>query len=158
MRWVKLPLPPRERRRRLLMTTRLSMRSLAGTARTLVAVGTDRLDSMLVTTRAAGPRSVLTSSSFTGPVDLTGGTSRGVGLAASAAFASTEPTSVPPALAAAASAPVCAGVGVGRAGAAGAAGAGAEAAGAAGAGAGAMAGLTGRVDVAAVPRPLTIPA
>ena len=35
---------------------RLSMSSLAGTARTLVAVGTVRLVSMLVTTRAAGPR------------------------------------------------------------------------------------------------------
>src|SRR3954471_13979009 len=37
------------------MTTRLSMSSLAGIARTLVAVGTARLASMLVTTRAAGP-------------------------------------------------------------------------------------------------------
>jgi hypothetical protein len=36
---------------------RLSMSSLAGTARTLVAVGTVRLDSMLATTRAAAPRS-----------------------------------------------------------------------------------------------------
>ena len=36
---------------------RLSMSSLAGTARTLVAVGTVRLVSMLATTRAAAPRS-----------------------------------------------------------------------------------------------------
>ena len=50
------------------MTTRLSISSLAGTARTLVAVGTWRLDSMLVTTRAEAPRSGLTSSSLTGPV------------------------------------------------------------------------------------------
>ena len=40
MRWVKLTLPPRARRRWLLITTRLSASSLAGTARTLVAVGT----------------------------------------------------------------------------------------------------------------------
>ena len=39
------------------MTTRLSMSSLAGMARTDVAVGTVRLVSMLATTRAAGPRS-----------------------------------------------------------------------------------------------------
>src|SRR4051794_26334199 len=38
------------------MTTRLSMSSLAGIARTLVAVGTARLVSMLATTRAAAPR------------------------------------------------------------------------------------------------------
>src|SRR5579875_1249316 len=56
MRWVKLTLPPRPRRRWLLMTTRLSMSSFAGTARTLVAVGTVRLASMLATTRAAAPR------------------------------------------------------------------------------------------------------
>ena len=37
------------------MTTRLSTSSLAGTARTLVAVGTARLASMLVTVRAAAP-------------------------------------------------------------------------------------------------------
>src|ERR1035437_6570322 len=38
-RGVKLTLPPRLRRRWLLMTTRLSMSSLAGTTRTLAAVG-----------------------------------------------------------------------------------------------------------------------
>ncbi len=37
------------------MTMRLSTSSFAGTARTLVAVGTPRLVSMLVTTRAAAP-------------------------------------------------------------------------------------------------------
>ena len=37
------------------MTTRLSISNFAGTERTLVAVGTERLASMLVTTRAAGP-------------------------------------------------------------------------------------------------------
>src|SRR3954452_9926512 len=56
MRCVNDTLPPRPRRRWLLTTTRLSMRSLAGIARTLVAVGTARLASMLVTMRAAGPR------------------------------------------------------------------------------------------------------
>src|SRR3954471_17835400 len=55
MRWVNDTLPPRLRRRWLLMTVRLSARSLAGTARTLVAVGTVRLVSMLATTRAAAP-------------------------------------------------------------------------------------------------------
>lgn len=44
------------------MTMRLSTISLAGTARTDVAVGTVRLASMLETTRAAGPRSFWTSS------------------------------------------------------------------------------------------------
>src|SRR6478752_350016 len=88
MRWVKLTLPPRQRCRWLLMTTRLSMSSLAGTARTLVAVGTARLLSMLVTTRAAGPRSGTVSSSLVGPVGLTAGASRGVGLAGSAALGS----------------------------------------------------------------------
>ena len=44
------------------MTMRLSTISLAGMARTEVAVGTSREASMLVTTRAAGPRSFWTSS------------------------------------------------------------------------------------------------
>src|SRR5215472_11023300 len=43
------------------MTILLSVSSLAGTARTLVAVGTARLAVMLVTVRAAAPRSLLTS-------------------------------------------------------------------------------------------------
>src|SRR4051812_50092243 len=57
MRCVKLTLPPRARRRWLLITTRLSNSSLAGTARTLVAVGTWSDCSMFATTRAAAPRS-----------------------------------------------------------------------------------------------------
>src|ERR1035437_4663525 len=61
IRWVNDTLPPRPRRRWLLMTIRLSTSSLAGTARTLVAVGTPRLAIMLVTVRAAAPRSLLTS-------------------------------------------------------------------------------------------------
>ena len=43
------------------MTIRLSISSLAGTSRTLVAVGTARLAVMLMTVRAAAPRSLLTS-------------------------------------------------------------------------------------------------
>src|ERR1700735_305646 len=61
IRWVNDTLPPRPRRRWLLMTIRLSTSSLAGTARTLVAVGTPRLAVMLATVRAAAPRSLLTS-------------------------------------------------------------------------------------------------
>jgi hypothetical protein len=45
------------------MTIRLSMSSLAGTERTLVAVGTARLDAMFVTVLAAAPRSLVTSAS-----------------------------------------------------------------------------------------------
>ncbi len=62
MTCVKLILPPRARRRWLLITMRLSAISLAGTARTLVAVGTVSEASMLVTTRAAAPRILVTSS------------------------------------------------------------------------------------------------
>src|SRR5690606_37175903 len=57
MRWVKLTFPPRPRARWLLITMRLSESSLAGTARTLVAVGTCSEASMLDTIRAAAPRS-----------------------------------------------------------------------------------------------------
>src|SRR3954453_20413316 len=64
IRCVNDTLPPRERRRWLLITVRLSISSLAGTARTLVAVGTANDASMLVTTRAAGPRRTVVSTSF----------------------------------------------------------------------------------------------
>src|SRR6476660_1788888 len=57
MRCVKLTLPPRERARWLLITMRLSASSLAGTARTLVAVGTVSERFMFLTTAAAAPRS-----------------------------------------------------------------------------------------------------
>src|SRR5215472_1062189 len=66
MRWVNETLPPRSRLRWLLMTMRLSMSSLAGTARTLVAVGTVRLAAMFVAVRADAPRSLTTSASGTG--------------------------------------------------------------------------------------------
>src|SRR5688500_3430612 len=87
MMWVKDTFPPRERFRWLLMTTRLSMSSLAGMARTLVAVGTCSDDSMLLTTRALAPRSGLTSFSLSGPVAFGAGASRGVGASLGGAVA-----------------------------------------------------------------------
>src|SRR4051812_19967980 len=57
IRCVKDTLPPRERARWLLMTMRLSASSLAGTARTLVAVGTVSETFMFLTTAADAPRS-----------------------------------------------------------------------------------------------------
>src|SRR5437016_874620 len=65
MRWVNETLPPRTRVRWLLMTIRLSMRSFAGTARTVVAVGTSRLVIMFAAMALDGPRSVVTMSSST---------------------------------------------------------------------------------------------
>src|SRR3954451_10101309 len=56
IRWVKLTLPPRVRPRYPLMILRLTSRSLAGTSRNEVAVGTPRLASMLTTIRADAPR------------------------------------------------------------------------------------------------------
>ena len=56
MMWVKETFPPRERPRYPLMIFRLTSRSLAGTTRKLVAVGTPRLASMFSTMRAATPR------------------------------------------------------------------------------------------------------
>src|ERR1700758_2560122 len=50
------------------MTILLSMSSLAGTARTLVAVGTLRLAAMFCAVRAAAPRSLFTSASAGGGV------------------------------------------------------------------------------------------
>src|SRR3954454_13606751 len=75
MRCVNEIFPPRPRARWLLMTMRLSMSSFAGTARTLVAVGTSSEASMLVTTRAAGPRSGVTDEppAFAGPALGRGG-------------------------------------------------------------------------------------
>src|SRR6266511_3523293 len=57
IRWVKLTLPPRWRRRCPLSTLRLTSSSLAGMTRTEVAVGTARLASITSTMRAAAPRS-----------------------------------------------------------------------------------------------------
>src|SRR4051794_7802380 len=82
MRCVNDTFPPRDRVRWLLTTIRLSMRSFAGIARTLVAVGISRLDSMFVTVRAAAPLSRWTSISelVTGRVVGAGGMSRGSGV------------------------------------------------------------------------------
>src|SRR5262245_32694334 len=62
IRWVNEILPPRVRLRWLLMTMRLSIISLAGMARTLVAVGTSSDAAMFFTTAAAAPRSTWASS------------------------------------------------------------------------------------------------
>src|SRR5919197_445055 len=70
MRWVKETLPPRVRRRWLLITMRLSASSLAGTARTLVAVGMVSDRSMFLAITALAPRIGLT---WSPSVILTGG-------------------------------------------------------------------------------------
>src|SRR6187200_1214166 len=62
IRWVNEILPPRVRLRWLLMTMRLSIISLAGMARTLVAVGTSSDADMFFTTAAAAPRNTCASS------------------------------------------------------------------------------------------------
>src|SRR3954447_25722645 len=62
MRCVKESLPPRVRFSWLLMTIRLSANSFAGTARTLVAVGTASEAFMFLTTALAAPRIGRTSS------------------------------------------------------------------------------------------------
>ena len=66
---MKLTLPPVVRANWLLMTARLTSRSLAGTLRTLVAVGTASDASMLATMRPAAPRRGVarTASSPPGP-------------------------------------------------------------------------------------------
>jgi hypothetical protein len=79
MMCVKLTLPPRLRARWLLMTIRLSMSSLAGTARTDVAVGTASEASMFVTTRALAPRIGRFSPSLWAACVLGLSMSRGIG-------------------------------------------------------------------------------
>src|SRR5437764_8635619 len=85
MMCVNDTLPPRRRRRWLLMTTRLSMSSLAGIARTLVATGTARLASMLATTRAAAPFNGLVATSAPEPAGFGAGSGAAVGLVAAGA-------------------------------------------------------------------------
>src|SRR4051794_10577967 len=64
------------------MTTRLSMSSLAGMARTLVAVGTSRLETMLAAMALAGPRrTVFTDSSGTDLSLVVFGSCAGMGVA-----------------------------------------------------------------------------
>src|SRR4051794_15525402 len=72
MRWVNDTLPPRERARWLLITMRLSASSLAGTDRTLVAVGTVSERFMFLTTLAAAPRSGDCLPAATGVAGLAG--------------------------------------------------------------------------------------
>src|SRR6185437_10628275 len=66
IRCVNEIFPPRVRLRWLLMTIRLSIISLAGIARTLVAVGTSSDEDMFFTTAAAAPRSTWVSSPSAG--------------------------------------------------------------------------------------------
>ena len=55
MMWVKLTLPPRLRRRKLLMVARFSTTSFIGTVRTEVAVGMERDASMFRAVRIGAP-------------------------------------------------------------------------------------------------------
>src|SRR4029079_19802603 len=87
MMWVNDTLPPRARARWLLIMTRLSMSSLTGTLRTLVAVGTVRLLSMLVAVRAAAPRRITCSGSWSASADCSLLGSLGTGFATAAAGA-----------------------------------------------------------------------
>ena len=73
MTWVNDTLPPRPRDRWLLITTLLSISNFTGTDRTLVAVGTERLASMFVTTRPAAPRSTSGSTTGASVLSLDGG-------------------------------------------------------------------------------------
>src|SRR5215207_4562881 len=83
MRCVKDTLPPRERRRWLLITIRLSIMSFAGIVRTLVAVGTVSEASMLAARVFGSPFSGTISSSAGAPATtgcgLVIGTSAGTG-------------------------------------------------------------------------------
>src|SRR6266849_589598 len=83
MMWVNEIFPPRPRLRWLFITSRLSATSLAGMSRTLVAVGTWRLASMLVTVRAAAPLSGTISSATTGTA-ISAATGGAVGVGAGA--------------------------------------------------------------------------
>ncbi len=67
------------------MTMRLSISSLAGTARTEVAVGTSSEASMLVATALAGPRSGTSSGPVVAAGAAAGATAFGAGGAAGAA-------------------------------------------------------------------------
>src|SRR3954469_17821004 len=87
MRCVKDTLPPRERARWLLMTMRLSASSLAGTARTLVAVGTVSDTFMFLTTAAAAPRRGDWVPAATGAAGFAAGAAAGAGAGFAAGFA-----------------------------------------------------------------------
>src|ERR1700722_5599152 len=68
MMWVKLTLAPVVRASWLFKMRRLTSKRRAGTVRTRVAVGTDRLASMFATIREAAPRSGVASSFPAPPV------------------------------------------------------------------------------------------
>ena len=75
MRWVKLTFAPVVRASWLLRIWRFTSSRRAGTVRTLVAVGTPRLASMLATIREAAPRRM------TGSSDAAAGSARGAPVA-----------------------------------------------------------------------------
>src|SRR6516165_10286795 len=84
MMWVKLTLAPVVRASWLLRMSRLTSSRRAGTVRTLVAVGTARLASMLATMREAAPRSGVASSVTAGTAWLGAGAVTAGGVAAAA--------------------------------------------------------------------------
>src|SRR5215207_10859497 len=73
MMWVYETLPPRARRRWLLITTRWSMSNLTGSDRTLVAVGTVKETSMFLAVRAMVPRMVVFAGSSSAPLGRSSG-------------------------------------------------------------------------------------
>src|SRR6516165_3197919 len=87
MMWVKLTLAPVVRASWLLRMSRLTSSRRAGTVRTLVAVGTARLASILATMREAAPRSGVASSVTAGTACLGAGAVTAGGAAAAAAAA-----------------------------------------------------------------------
>src|SRR3954447_15920695 len=80
MRWVNDTLPPRARARWLLITVRLSQRSLTGRSRTEVAVGTVSETSMFWAVRIGAPRSTVYVGSSAARVLAGTGASFGTGL------------------------------------------------------------------------------
>src|SRR5580692_11362379 len=84
MMWVKLTLAPVVLASWLLRMSRFTSSKRAGTVRTLVAVGTLRLASMLATMREAAPRSGVASSVPAGMVGLGAGAVAAAGSAAAA--------------------------------------------------------------------------
>src|SRR6516162_7265202 len=79
MMWVKLTLAPVVRASWLFKMSRLTSSSRAGTVRTLVAVGTPRLASMLATILDAAPRSTTACSSRVSVIGAGAGVGVGVG-------------------------------------------------------------------------------
>lgn len=73
------------------MTIRLSIRSFAGTALTLVAVGISKLASMFATIRAAGPRRIEVSSASSDAGDLAAGFAGGFAADVDAVAAAVAP-------------------------------------------------------------------